>query len=48
MTAEKGEMVLKRIIGNFHRQYNRRDLTVEYRLQPVLPWERKMEPDAAL
>lgn len=48
VTAEKGEMVLKRIIGNFHRQYNRRDLTVEYRLQPVLPWERKMEPDAAL
>ena len=48
VTAEKGEMVLKRIIGNFHRQYNRRDLSVEHRLQPVLPWERKSEMDAAL
>lgn len=48
VTAEKGEMVLKRIIGNFHRQYNRRDLSVEHRLQPVLPWERKNEMEAAL
>ena len=48
VTAEKGEMVLKRIIGNFHRQYNRRDLSVEYRLQPVLPWERKNDMEAAL
>ena len=40
VTAEKGEMVLKRIISNFHKQYNRKDLTIEYKLQPVLPWER--------
>lgn len=40
ITAEKGEMVLKRIISNFHKQYNRKDLTIEYKLQPVLPWER--------
>lgn len=40
VTAEKGSAVLKRIISNFRRQYNRKDLSVEYKLQPVMPWER--------
>lgn len=40
VTAEKGERVLKRILTNFNRQYGRKDLTVDFKLQPVLPWER--------
>ena len=40
VTSEKGEMVMKRIITNFRKLYNRKDLTVDYKLQPVLPWER--------
>ena len=43
VTAEKGEMVLKRITSNFRKQYNRKDLRVEFKLQPVLPWERSSE-----
>ena len=43
VTIEKGEMVLKRIISNFRKLYNRKDITVEIRLQPVLPW-RKSQP----
>ena len=39
VTIEKGEMVLKRIISNFRKLYNRKDITVEIRLQPVLPWK---------
>lgn len=46
VTEEKGEMVLKRIISNFHRLYSRRDLSIDYKLQPMLPWERKQEPEA--
>ena len=38
-TAEKGEMVLRRIITNFRKLYNRKDITVEMRLQPILPWK---------
>ena len=40
VTMEKGEMVMKRILGNFRRLYSRKDLVVDYKLQPVLPWER--------
>ena len=40
VTMEKGEMVMKRILGNFRRLYSRKDLIVDYKLQPVLPWER--------
>lgn len=43
VTAEKGEMVLKRITSNFRKLYNRRDLSIDYKLQPMLPWERKLE-----
>ena len=39
MIYGKGEMVLKRIISNFRKLYNRKDITVEIRLQPVLPWK---------
>ena len=39
VTIEKGEMVLKRIISNFRKLYNRKDITVEIRLQSVLPWK---------
>ena len=38
VTMEKGEMVMKRILGNFRRLYSRKDLIVDYKLQPVLPW----------
>ena len=40
VTMEKGEMVMKRILNNFRRLYSRKDLIVDYKLQPVLPWER--------
>lgn len=43
VTAEKGEMVLKRIITNFRKLYSRKDLSIDYKLQPMLPWERKAE-----
>lgn len=33
-------MVMKRILNNFRRLYSRKDLIVDYKLQPVLPWER--------
>lgn len=39
VTAEKGEVVLKRILTNFRKLYNRKDLTVEFKLQPILPWK---------
>lgn len=41
VTAEKGEMVLKRISANFRKLYSRKDITIDYKLQPMLPWERK-------
>lgn len=37
---EKGEMVMKRILSNFRRLYSRKDLIVDYKLQPVIPWKR--------
>ena len=40
MTMEKGEMVMKRILSNFRKLCSRRELIVDYKLQPVLPWER--------
>lgn len=40
VTVELGEMVMKRILSNFHKMYSRKDLVVNYRLQPVLPWKR--------
>lgn len=43
VTSEKGGMVLQRITGNFRKRYSRRDLEVDYKLQPVLPWERKTD-----
>lgn len=45
VNSEKGEMVLKRIITNFRKLYNRKDLLVEYKLQPILPWKRKKPED---
>lgn len=41
ITSEMAEMVLKRIITNFRKVYNRKDLTVEFRLQPLKPWDRE-------
>lgn len=43
VTSEKGGMVLQRITSNFRKRYSRRDLEVEFKLQPVLPWERKID-----
>lgn len=43
VTSEKGGMVLQRITGNFRKRYSRRDLEVDFKLQPVLPWERKTD-----
>lgn len=40
VTMEKGEMVMKRILSNFRRLYSRKDLIVDYKLQPVIPWKR--------
>ena len=40
MTMEKGEMVMKRILSNFRKLCSRRELIVDYKLQPVLPWKR--------
>lgn len=40
VTTEMGEVVMKRILSNFRKLYNRKDMTVDYKLQPVLPWER--------
>lgn len=40
-TYENGEMVLKRITQNFHKTYTRRDMTVSYALQAVIPESRK-------
>lgn len=39
VTADKGEMVLKRIVSHFRRLYNRKDILVDYKLQPILPWK---------
>lgn len=36
-TYENGEMVLKRILRNFKRQYTRKDMNVHYSLQAFLP-----------
>lgn len=46
VTEEKGEMVLKRIISSFRKLYSRRNLSIDYKLQPMLPWKRKQEPEA--
>ena len=43
VTSEKGGLVLQRITSNFRKRYSRRDLEVEFKLQPVLPWERKID-----
>lgn len=40
VTMEKGEMVMKRILSNFRKLCSRRELIVDYKLQPVLPWKR--------
>lgn len=40
VTKEKGEMVLNRVISHFRKQYNRKDLIVDLRLEPLLPWRR--------
>ena len=40
ITSEMAEMVLKRIITNFRKVYNRKDMTVEFRLQPLKPLNR--------
>ncbi len=37
-TYENGEMVLKRIIQNFKKEYSRKDLSITYSLQSVLPF----------
>lgn len=36
-TFENGEMVLKRIIHNFKKEYSRKDLTITYSLQDTMP-----------
>lgn len=36
-TYENGEMVLKRIIHNFKKEYSRKDLSITYSLQTVMP-----------
>nr|WP_314463571.1 BTAD domain-containing putative transcriptional regulator [uncultured Clostridium sp.] len=38
-TYENGEMVLKRIIQNFKKEYSRKDLSITYSLQSVLPFK---------
>ena len=40
ITSEMAEMVLKRIITNFRKVYNRKDVTVKFCLQPLKPWNR--------
>lgn len=40
VTREKGVMVLDRIMSQFRKQYSRKDLLVDIKLQPLLPWER--------
>ena len=40
ITSEMAERVLKRIIANFRKVYNRTDLTVDFCLQPLKPWNR--------
>lgn len=36
-TYENGEMVLKRIIRNFKKMYSRKDLSITYSLQAIMP-----------
>ena len=36
-TYENGEMVLKRIIQNFKKAYSRKDLSITYSLQSIIP-----------
>jgi DNA-binding SARP family transcriptional activator len=36
-TYENGEMVLKRIIQNFRKEYSRKDLSITYSLQSIIP-----------
>lgn len=36
-TYENGELVLKRIIQNFHKLYTRKNMTVNYSLQAIIP-----------
>lgn len=40
VSMEKGRMVLNRILSHFRKQYNRKDLMVDIKLHPLLPWER--------
>ncbi len=36
-TYENGELVLKRIIQNFKKEYSRKDLSITYSLQSIIP-----------
>jgi len=40
VTSEPAETVLNRICVSFRKLYNRKDLMVDYSLQPVLPRKR--------
>lgn len=44
-TYENGELVLKRIIQNFHRLYTRKDMMVTYSLQAIVPQGSRVEKD---
>lgn len=39
VTSEQSEKVMNRILTSFRKLYNRKDLTVSYSVQPVLPWK---------
>lgn len=41
VTSEQSEKVMKRILTGFRRLYNRKDLIIDYSIQPVLPWKQK-------
>ena len=36
-TYENGERVVRRILGNFNRNYVRKDVAINYSLSPILP-----------
>lgn len=38
VTSAQAEKVMNRILANFRKLYNRKDLVVNYSIQPVLPW----------
>ena len=45
LTEARGEMIMRRIVSNFRRMYNRRDILVEFRLQPLTPWKQETASD---